>query len=63
MFIRWCLQLKMLYGTGYMYNTLRKTLVLPCGHMLQDYTHFIKERTVIQPEVTQQILPAMKLTH
>ena len=49
MFIRWCLHLKMLSGTAY--DTLRKTLVLPCGRTLQDYTHFIKEGTGIQPEV------------
>ena len=58
MFIRWCLHLKMLSGTAY--DTLRKTLVLPCGRTLQDYTHFIKEGTGIQPEVTKQLLSAMK---
>ena len=58
MFIRWCLHLKMLSGTAY--DTLRKTLVLPCGLTLQDYTHFNKEDTGIQPEVTQQLLQAMK---
>ncbi|XP_065889859.1 uncharacterized protein [Dysidea avara] len=58
MFIRWCLYLKMLSGTAY--DTLRKTLVLPCGRTLQDYTHIIKEGTGIQPEVTQQLLSAMK---
>ena len=58
MFICWCLHLKMLSGTAY--DTLRKTLVLPCGRTLQDYTHFIKEGTGIQPEVTQQLLSAMK---
>ena len=58
MFIRWCLHLKMLSGTAY--DTLRKTLVLPCARTLQDYTHFIKEGTGIQSEVTQQLLSAMK---
>jgi len=46
----------MLSGTAY--DTLRKTLVLPCARTLQDYTHFIKEGTGIQSEVTQQLLSA-----
>jgi len=50
----------LLFTLGTTYDTLRKTLVLPCGHTLQDNAHFIKEGTGIQPEVTQQLLQAVK---
>ena len=42
------------------YDTLRRVLVLPCGRTLRDYTHFIESGIGIQPEVTQQLLTAMK---
>ena len=58
MLVRWCLHLRMLSSTAY--DTLRRVLVLPCGRTLRDYTHFIESGIGIQPEVTQQLLTAMK---
>jgi len=42
------------------YDTLRKTLVIPRSCTLQNNMLFIKEGTSIQPEVTLQLLQAMK---
>ena len=58
MLVRRCLHLRMLSSSPY--DTLRRVLVLPCGRTLRDYTHYIKEGIGIQPEVTQQLLTAIK---
>ena len=56
--VRWCLHLRMLSSSAY--DTLRRVLVLPCGCTLRDYTHYIKAGIGIQPDVTQQLLTAIK---
>ena len=59
MIIRWCLQLKMISSGAY--NVLRRVLVFPCGHILRDYTHFIRAGVGIQAEVTEQLMSAVNM--
>ena len=54
MLIRWCLHLKMVSSAAY--NSLRQIFTLPCGRTLQDYTHWIKAESGVQPEVTEQLM-------
>ena len=58
MLVRWSLHLRILSSSAY--DTLRRVLMLLCGRILRDYTHYIKEGIGIQPEVTQQFLTAIK---
>ena len=40
---------------------MRRVLVLPCGRILRDYTHFIQVGGGIQGEVTQQLMTAVNM--
>lgn len=56
MIIKWCLHLKMVSSAAY--NAMRTSgfITLPSERTLRDYTHLVKGRTGIQPEVNTQLI-------
>lgn len=61
MLIKWCMNLRMLSSSCY--NALRSTgvLKLPSERTLRDYTHIVKAKPGLQPDVDEQLINESKL--
>lgn len=61
MMIKWCMNLRMLSSSCY--NALRSTgvLTLPSERTLRDYTHIVKAKPGLQPDVDEQLIKEAKL--
>ena len=61
LFIRWCLNLKLLSSAAYHATKTPGFIKLPSERTLRDYTHYFKSKVGFQLEVTRQLQKGAKI--